>query len=146
MRGSMRTGLSELVRTFFCARQHETEAELVFWLNGIVSLAVGISVWVKFEVSLGAAVATCAMTFVLLLCSLLHPYSAIVGAAGGSLVSGGIGALIGTALGLRYLGPPGGWVGGVAAGVGFLIGAASAYRRLVHAVREARLKPGSGGS
>ncbi|HET6149343.1 MAG TPA: hypothetical protein VFH68_17535 [Polyangia bacterium] len=130
-------GLAEIARAL-TGRRVEPEAALVFWLNGLVSIAVGIAFWIRLDWSAAWAFALVAAVFVALLVSLLNPYATIVAGVLGSLVAGAIGALIGASFGLRYGGDAGAWVGGLLAGGALILVAAASYRKLVRAVLAAR--------
>lgn len=141
-------GIARIARALG-GRQVEPAAELVFWLNGLVSLAVGAASWIKFDLAASAAAALAIGVFLVLLASLLHPNAAALAGALGSLTSGAIGALIGASLGLGYGGTSGAWVGGVLGGGALLVVAASAYIKLVRAASRSRTEApmaGGGGS
>lgn len=114
------------------------EAEMAFWLNAFVAVAVGATAWIKLDLSAGMAAGIAAIIFIALFASLLHPYTSIVAGVLGSSVAAGVGALLGASFGLRHGGTAGAWGGGILGALGFAAVAVSAYRKVVRAGVAAR--------
>src|SRR5947209_6025845 len=104
-----------MIRVFrvWFGRNLVPEAELVFYMNAYVAIGIGVASWLKFDLSLPWALACLMGSFVLMMFSSLHRYTAWIAAGLGSLVSGLFGALLGAAIGLRVGADVGAWIGGV---------------------------------